>query len=267
MVFVVFVFTLLLLVFIMLLLGASQYLPTEACALIFPVIRYLGKRTSELLLFYVDPEAIIVAENLSMTSFAIGLTLLVGNKGDFKVAVGVAVMDIVCGCVTAYQMVDNSLHRCFLRLRNCGKEVTDEQMHRSISQGKATFVASEVGEVIVPITYCIVFLIVYNGPSPEAFTGIGTSDFGVQPPQSMEKFATTMGVLILADAVGTLMLRYIVYYITGLNVIEEMRQFYRSYGLILTVQSIWIIHTAFCATMILCGLDYSFKLKMISHDH
>eukprot|EP00441_Pelagodinium_beii_P009916 CAMPEP_0197705504 /NCGR_PEP_ID=MMETSP1338-20131121/126476_1 /TAXON_ID=43686 ORGANISM="Pelagodinium beii, Strain RCC1491" /NCGR_SAMPLE_ID=MMETSP1338 /ASSEMBLY_ACC=CAM_ASM_000754 /LENGTH=434 /DNA_ID=CAMNT_0043289413 /DNA_START=34 /DNA_END=1338 /DNA_ORIENTATION=+ len=262
-VFAVLLWGLMVLVSIMLLIGASQYVPTWACALIFPVLRWLVKKISEFILSYVDAEAFIVADNLAMTTFSICLTLMVGNNGNALIAVAVGVMDILFGTMTSLHMVNCRLHRTFLWLRNFGGEVTEEQMQRSIRNATATFVASEVGEVIVPVTYCVVFMIVYNGPYAKGYTGIGSSDFGVKTPEGNLSFIESMAVLILADAIGTFVLKYIVNYITGMSIIEEMRKFYQGYGVILTVQAVWIIHTAFCATMMLCALDVTFKLEQI----
>jgi len=262
MVFVVFVWSLTMLVLIMILLGASQHVPTWTCVFIFPAVRLGAKGISEVLLRFIDDEATIVAENLSMTTFGVGLTLLVGNGGEPWLAVAIAAIDVSVGMVTSLQMHDNRFLRASLRVRGCFRAPTEERVQRAIAVGKATFIASEVGEVIVPITYMVVFLIVYHGPHADGYTGIGTTDFGVRPPKDIPSFLQTMAILIVGDAVGTVLLKVMVNYLTGLDVMQEMFNFYEKYGLILTVQTIWIIHTAFCAVMIQCGLDYSYKLEM-----
>mmetsp|Transcript_174704 Transcript_174704/g.560308 ORF Transcript_174704/g.560308 Transcript_174704/m.560308 type:complete len:201 (-) Transcript_174704:163-765(-) len=196
-----------------------------------------------------------------MTSFGVGMTLLVGNRGNMYLAIGIPLMDIVIGLATSSQMFDNKLLRCWLRARGRCKPPTDAAVERAIEVGKATFIASEVGEVMVPITYVVVFLIVHSGPHGVAFTGIATADFGVQPPKDIGSFLKAMAVLTLIQFVGTFVQKFLVNYMTGLDIIAEMRQFYRKYGLISVVQNIWIIHCAFCLVMIQCGMDYSYKLE------
>merc|ERR1712032_211758 len=137
--------------------------------------------------------------------------------------------------------------------------IPDAQL-RTKSDIQTTFiVAAEAGEVIVPMNYALCWFIVRVGPNSKSFSGSGTSDFGLEAPDEIGPFIGNIAGLFCAEVVSSLIIKAILWYGCGISMMARARKACQMFGPILVCQSVWIIVTSFCMTMIHCGLDWSFQ--------
>lgn len=120
-------------------------------------------------------------------------------------------------------------------------------------------IALQVGEVVVPLAYTVCWIVVWAGPNRHAFSGIGTSDFGLKPPEDPWMFIAMSAVLVVTNHTTVEVLKVLLRRLCKIDLEQEAGKLFHVYGRILIIQTVWVIVTAFCMTMIQCGLDYSLK--------
>merc|ERR1712039_390899 len=106
--------------------------------------------------------------------------------------------------------------------------------------------------------YAACWLVIFFGPNSDAFTGVGTSEYGVEPPENVTHYL--MKLLVIAVFQG-LSLGVIHLFMKCLKDQSgfTLQHLLNEYGVVWSLQIIWIVNTAFCTKMLSCGLDFSFS--------
>lgn len=129
-------------------------------------------------------------------------------------------------------------------------------LQRSQQKQLSYLVAQEAGEVAVPMAYLACWCVVVVGPNRASFSGTGTSDFGLDPPEDVSLFLAMSSLLIVASYRSVMFMRALVRRACKIDLQKEERRLFQSFGVTLIIQTTWVVVTACCMTMIQCGLGY-----------
>mmetsp|Transcript_28557 Transcript_28557/g.78397 ORF Transcript_28557/g.78397 Transcript_28557/m.78397 type:complete len:493 (-) Transcript_28557:226-1704(-) len=210
-----------------------------------------------------EASVVVITDTYVMVLFSCAMTLLIGNSGDFALAFLMALMDSVQGIFLSLLFTDNCAHRLALRAKLFGRRPQDYEVQSSIRGAQSTYVALEIGEVLVPMAFLPVFLIIYFSPNAQAFTGIGTSDFGISPPLDIRKFTEATVAMTVSEILGAIILKILVHRLVRVDTMAAMSSFYAEYGVVLTLTKVLAVHGVFCLAMLSCGFDYSLRFAHI----
>jgi hypothetical protein len=251
---------------------------------VLPAIRLLYLQMHAMFARFMDSEGSILGQSMAMVTVGIAMAIAVGSAANWAFTILFFVMDVMQGvhaaaCVADIRIMDIRVSDLLLSKVRTAKSILsgkslrqtsidvfrDQQLKKSLSKIQTTFiVAAEAGEVIVPMNYALCWFIVRMGPNNKSFSGSGTSDFGLEAPEDTGLFLANIAALFSCELVSMTLIKIILWKVARINLMDELRIACQMYGPILICQSVWIIVTSFCMTMIHCGLDFSFQWSYVS---
>merc|ERR1712032_153356 len=164
-----------------------------------------------------------------------------------------------------YNTFVNVMLKC-IPLRRAHENITVRILDTKSDIQTTFIIAAEAGEVVVPMNYALCWFIVRMGPNNKSFTGTGTSEFGLEAPDDLAAFMLNIVALFSCECISMMIIKYVLKYMCHIDIYQAMKKSCAMFGPILITQSVWVIVTSFCMTMIHCGLDYSFQWSYVGDD-
>jgi len=229
-------------------------------AFAMPVLRWFDKVCLSFIVEKIDERATVVAQNLSYLSCGVSVVIIVGSISDYFLTLALVFIDISLGADAVTRIV--RARKWLLKTElNLSKETKTEIESFMIDEIVSWIVISEIGEIVLPLAYLICWYIIYMGPNSASFSGVGTSEFGLTPPQDMVSFALNLLLMFGVELLTGCAFFICIKRWASISLLNACRSLFANYGAVMSTQSVWVIVTAFCCTMISCGFDYTYEFK------
>jgi len=183
----------------------------------------------------------------------------------------------ICGVAIGHYILfpANYVKKCARRALSCMKTSTDNdatgndvpfdehELSAKIYEKRIFLACSELSEALAPIAYGASWLVTYFGRNADTFSGVGTSEYGVEAPEDVGQYLVKLLVVTVFQGSSLFVVQLFMKCVNGPNDDAgfQWRQLFEEYGVVWSLQTIWIINSEFCFRMLSCGFDFSLSWK------
>eukprot|EP00397_Hematodinium_sp_SG-2012_P017752 GEMP01018163.1.p1 GENE.GEMP01018163.1~~GEMP01018163.1.p1 ORF type:complete len:563 (+),score=78.76 GEMP01018163.1:146-1834(+) len=190
------------------------------------------------------------------------MVMIVGNSTDVYLAIFIFLVDVA----EAMQAVTD-ITKAVSASRELPEGTVSNTLDALLEDSVSWLVVSEVGEVLIPGMYLMIWLAIFASPSGNAFAGIGVAELGSKVPKNMDVFTSNISLWFGLELLSVVAIHLYLKKTLNISIFTSARAMLDKYGMYMALLSINIIGVAFCMFMTSCGFDVSFRFEWMRKDH
>merc|ERR1712046_351514 len=121
----------------------------------------------------------------------------------------------------------------------------------------------ELVEVMVPFVFVANWVLLYASPQSAHFAGLRSDNYGFFAPKSFEQYVFNVGLWVVVELTSIALLHCFLLKWLQLSLVHELQVVSAKFGTMIAMQTWLVVTYGFCARMLNCGFDVSFKFSWL----
>jgi hypothetical protein len=119
--------------------------------------------------------------------------------------------------------------------------------------------ADEVAGLLVPLTYAVIFTLVYFGKNGQWLGGIKSNMWHYRAPPNLEALLGNTGILFGCELAAGIVTAVAVRWSTGHSTLRVAALLARKMSFLAVPMVGWLMYHQICVAAVHCGLDFTFS--------